>query len=553
MEKELDPVEMDFDLSELETLLADYPTEEAKPTETAAEETAPSPQKKPAFQLPKLPFKAPGRKPLLYVGIGAAALIVCILLGLLIGRALDPYDNRILPNTTLGGIPIGGMTRMEAYKTVKAATGSTFSQQPMTVTLPDDTLSLTPENTKAKLKVWSAVKAAYNYGRKGTEEQKQAAVEASALGGSTIDMLPYLKIDQEYIRSQLEAYADQFNVSHTEFSYKLTGEQPKLQEDLYDPDAPVQTLELTLGTPKEELDVDAVLAQILNAYSFNTLSLTIDSIPYQTTPEDPDLAALNEEFYIEPVNTTLDMNTYHQVPGSYGYSIDLEAAETLLSQAEYGDTVSIPMAYVKPEILGDEAYFRDELGYCETKHTNNENRNTNLRLACAALDGLILQPGEEFSFNGTVGQRTKEKGYKPAAAYSGYNTVDAIGGGVCQVSTTIYNSALLADMEIIFRINHGYRSGYIGIGLDATVSWPNPDFQFKNSFHFPVMVKAEVSDGYVKIKLLGTDEKDYYVKMTSGYSDDDTHYYAWSYKSKYSKETDELISKEKEAYSSYMK
>lgn len=553
MSEELFSAEEDFDLSDLDSLLADYPSEENSSTEEVSKEDSPKPQKKTAFQLPKLSMNLTGKKSLLYAAIGAGALILCILAGLLIGRAMDPYDSRILPNTTLGGIPVGEMTRMEAYKAVKDATQNTFSQQTMIVTLPDGAIYLAPENTKAKLKVWSAVTAAYNHGRKGTDEQKQAAVEASCANGSAIDMLPFLKLNQEHIRSQLEAYAAQFNVAHTELSYQLTGQQPNLREDLYDPNAPVQTLELTLGTPKEELDVDAVLAEILNAYSFNTFSLTIDAIPHQTTPKAPDLDALYQEFYIEPVNTTLDMASYQQVPGSYGYAIDLEAGKALLSQAEYGDTISIPMTYVKPEILGDEAFFRDELGYCETKHTNNENRNTNLRLACAALDGYILQPGEEFSFNGIVGQRTKEKGYKPAAAYSGYNTVDAIGGGVCQVSTTVYNAALLADVEIIFRVNHGYRSGYIGIGLDATVSWPKPDFQFRNNFNFPIMIKAEVSDGLVKVKLMGTDEKDYYVKMTSGYSNDDTHYYSWSYKSKYDKETDELISKEKEAYSSYMK
>ena len=488
-----------------------------------------------------------------YAAIGVIALIVCIVVGLLTVRALDPYDNRILPGTTIGSIPVGGMTRLEAYKTVKDATRTTFSQETMVVTLPDGVIYLSPEHTKAKLSVLSAVTGAFDHGRKGTDEQKQAAVDASVSGGTTIDMLPYIKIDKEYIRSQLETYAAQFNVSHTELSYQLIGQKPHLQEDLYDPSEPAQTLELTLGTPREELDVDAVLAEVLEAYSFNTFALSIDSLPLLSTPKDPDLEALYEEFYIAPVDTTLDMSTYHQVPGSYGYSIDMEAARKLLSQADYGDTISIPMVCVKPEILGDEAYFRDELGYCETKHTNNENRNTNLRLGCAALDGHILQPGEAFSFNEVVGERTAEKGYMPAPAYSGTATVNSTGGGVCQLSSTLYNAALIADMEILFRVNHGFRSSYIGIGLDATVNWGGPDFQFRNNSHFPVMIKAEVSDGYVKFRLLGTDEKDYYIVMTSGYSEDGDYYTSWSYKNKYDKETGELISKEREAFSRYMK
>jgi vancomycin resistance protein YoaR len=247
------------------------------------------------------------------------------------------------------------------------------------------------------------------------------------------------------------------------------------------------------------------------------------------------------------------MSTYQQVPGAYGYALDLERAKEMLEAAQYGETISLPMTYVRPEILADEVYFRDELGYCETPHSNNANRATNLKLACASLDGLILQPGEEFSYNNTLGQRTAERGYKPAPAYSGTRLVDSIGGGICQVSSTLYCATLYADMETVFRINHGYKSSYIGLGLDATVSWGKPDFQFRNSSNFPIMLKAETTDTHVKIKILGTEVRDYYVKMTSGYTEDDDSIYCWSYKSKYDRETNELISKEKEAYSRYSK
>jgi len=543
----------DFDLASLRALLDDRPVETERPKK--AEPKPDSKKKEKKVPRPK-PFqtKANGSKKAILLSCGAiGAVLICVLLVVLIGGVMDPYGNRILPNTTIGGVPVGGMTRLEAYSALKDATASTFSETPMEVSLPGGTISLSPKDTKVKFKAWSAVSAAFRLGRKGGDEEIQAAVAASELDGNNVAMLSYLKINQDFIRTQLEAYAAEHNVAHTELSYRLTGEQPVLEEEKYTETTPTQTLELTLGTPLEEMDVDAVLSEILNAYSCNTMEVTIDSIAYQTTPKAPDLEALYKEFYIAPENTTLDMTTYQQIPGSYGYALDMEQAEKLVAEAQYGETIQIPMAYVKPEILGDEVYFREELGYCETKHTTNEDRNTNLRLACAALDGLILQPGEEFSYNGTLGERTAEKGYKPAAAYSGLNTVNSIGGGVCQVSSTLYNAVLLADMEIVFRINHGFRSSYIGVGLDATVNWGGPDFQFRNNSHFPVMIKAEVSDGFVKVWLYGTDEKDYYIKMTSGYDEDDNYVYSWSYKNKYDKETDELISKEKEAYSCYMK
>ena len=531
-----------------DTLLSVEEEPEAIPVKAPASKRSFSPKSK---KLPPAAKGASGNKGKIIALCTAAVVVLLCVGGILIPRILDPYDNRILPNTTVGGVDVGGMTRMEAYKALKEATA--FSQQAMEVTLPDGTITLSPDNTKAKFRGWKAASEAFRIGRRGTEEEKQSAYTASQGNGNHLGMLPFLELDQEYIRAQLEAYAAKNNVAHTELQYHLEGSQPPLAEEQYSESAVHQTLVLTLGTPLQELDVDAVLGVILEAYSQNTLQVTIASIEYKTTPAAPDLDAIYEEFYIPPVNTTLDMTAYRQVPGAYGYALDMDVAKELLSQAQYGETIRIPMCYVKPEILGDEAYFREELGYCETKHTNNENRNTNLTLACAAIDGLILQPGEEFSFNTTVGERTAEKGYKPAAAYSGTRTVDSIGGGVCQVSSTLYNAALIADMEIVHRVNHGFRSSYIAIGLDATVNWGGPDFQFRNNAHFPVMIKAEVSDGFVKIKLLGTDEKDYYIKMTSGYDEDDNYYYSWSYKNKYDKETDELISKEREAYSSYMK
>jgi len=244
------------------------------------------------------------------------------------------------------------------------------------------------------------------------------------------------------------------------------------------------------------------------------------------------------------------------------------------------ETVQIPMEYVKPDILGDEVYFRDVLGECKTPHTNNENRNENLRIACSRLNGLILQPGEELSYNETLGQRTKENGWKPAPAYSGTTLVDSYGGGICQVSSTLYYCTLLSDLEIVSRINHGFPATYIDLGMDATVSWGGPHFSFKNSTNYPIRIEAKVEDGYVKIQLIGTDEKDYYIEMEyeligsqspetiykeyypdngEGYKDGDVitsaykGYTVRTYKLKYDKETDELIIREEDRVSKYKK
>ena len=257
--------------------------------------------------------------------------------------------------------------------------------------------------------------------------------------------------------------------------------------------------------------------------------------------------------YISPVDDSLNMETYEVIPGAYGYRFDMAKARKLINKADFGETLYIPMELEEPEIFGDKVYFRDVLGHCETKHTDDENRNHNLTLACASMNGIILQPGETFSYNDTLGQRTKENGYRRAGAYSGWELVQSYGGGICQGSSTLYCAALYADLEIVQRKNHGYKVGYLDAGLDATVNWGGPDFQFRNNTHFPVKIAAEVSDGFVKVTILGTEERDYYVEMETEAKWGNDAIYAKSFKCKYDRATGELLSRDLEAKSTYMR
>lgn len=467
----------------------------------------------------------------------------------------DPYGCRIADGVTIAGLDVGGMTQGEARKALKQAAEDVLNGQSLVVNLPEASISLSPSDVHLQLDCRKAVKDAYAVGRGAAGDDSQTAAQDPQY---QLGLLPYLTYDAAYIQETLEDYARQYDTVLTQPGCRAEGAMPDLSVRNHQEDVPCQTLLLTLGTPEAHLDVASALAQITGIYdqafaaaAVGSYHVTVEVVP-TAVPEEPDWDAIYEEFSIPAVDDTLDMQTFQPVPGSYGCRFDLDAAKKMAENAAWGDTVSIPMEYVEPEILGEAVYFRDVLGSCETKHNNNENRNTNLCLLCAALDGVVLEPGQEFSYNDTLGERTAEKGYKPAPAYSGNRLTDAIGGGVCQGSTTLYNCVLLADLEVVFRACHGAAVSYVPIGLDAAVNWGTTDFQFRNSSHFPIKITAEVSDGYVKMQILGTDEKDYYIEMTSGYDDsDDAVIYAVSYKNRYDKETGELISKDREAFSTY--
>lgn len=138
-----------------------------------------------------------------------------------------------------------------------------------------------------------------------------------------------------------------------------------------------------------------------------------------------------------------------------------------------------------------------------TQTTDDRDRNTNVRLACEAVNGTAVLPFQLFSFNAATGQRTEQKGYRPAAAIAGGTTVDEIGGGVCQVSSTLFNAAAMAGLEIRERSPHTWPSGYVDKGRDATVNWPNLDFTFVNDRDTPVYIIAEYHNRTCTVNLYG--------------------------------------------------
>jgi len=502
-----------------------------------------------------------------------------IVVGVLAFRnTADPYEGKILDNVSIAGIDVGGLTKSQAEDVIHSATDHTFTQQEMVVQIADDYFRLSPTDTGAELNVKAVVKAAYDYGRTGSQAQKEAAIRNAQSNGHIIALLPYLELDSDFIRQTITDYAAGFTSTYTSPEWKLEGEMPDLTVPEEGAPEPVcQNLVITMGTPGIGINVEKLYTDILDAYSFNRFLVQYAEPDPDMLPAAPDLQAIYDECYIAPVDASMDQNTYEPIPGSYGYEFDLQQAKALVDAAGYGETLSVPMRLIVPGVEEESLLFQDILGYSETPHNQNENRNHNLRLVCQILDGMILDPGEEFSYNDSVGERTAARGFKAAPAYSGTELVDSIGGGVCQGSSTLYYSALMADMEIIFRVNHGFSVSYIPMGLDATVNWGGPDLKFRNSSNYPIQIKAEVSGGYMKMWIMGTDERDYYIKLDyeiaqyiepdevieehgpdSGYTDGQilsggtAGYIVRSYKYRYNKLTDELISKDFVALSSYM-
>ena len=178
--------------------------------------------------------------------------------------------------------------------------------------------------------------------------------------------------------------------------------------------------------------------------------------------------------------------------------------QSALSAKQFDKVITVSASEVQPEYSTAAAKQKYKtIGTYTTNTTSNSKRNTNIRLAAAALNGTIVGPGQEVYFNDTVGQRTEAKGYQGAAAYNNGEVVQEIGGGVCQVSTTLYNAALKAGMKISMRRSHTFEPSYVTPGMDATVSWGGPDFRFINTSSSAIGIKASYSNQTVTVSIYG--------------------------------------------------
>lgn len=523
--------------------------EEPEPQETQAPQDAPMP-KKPQVGKKKMPPKTGGFWKKLGIGtaIAAAVALACALGIPAVTRIMDPYNGQIVSDVSVGGVEIGGLTKGEAKKALQAAFGEQFSQKTMEINFseagtvleklniryPANSLLISPEESHAKLDAAAAVKAAYALGRTDLD------------GSRTMSLLPYLGLDEAAIRSVADGYAQQLAQLYQDSSYTVQGTAPDVTN--YDESTPCQTVTLFRGYPGIEIDADALYNEILEGYNTGSFAVSYQGTVSAKKPVSPDLEGLWEQTRLAPKDPSVDLTSYQVIPGVHGYEFDLAEAKQQFQNLAYGESTLISLHYTDPEIADEDAYFQDVLGHCETPHGDNENRNGNLRKACGMLDGLVLQPGQELSYNEALGPRTKELGWLPAPAYSGTKLVDSPGGGICQVSSTLYLASVYSELTIVERRNHGYPVSYIPLGMDATVSWGFADLKIRNDSPMPVKIQAEESDGYVRISILGTETRDYDVEMSYTVGGR----YVRTYMSKIDKETGEVISKEPYALSGYM-
>lgn len=517
--------------------------------------------------------------------ISVCAAVLVLLIGLIIGMIVlagSPKDDgRILSNVYAGNVNLSGMTLEEAKNALHLATDNTFSKTDMVVKLPDTSIVLSPEDTKAALDVDAVAQAAYDYGRTGSASDLKKAKEAAKKNSYTIPLLPYLDLNLAYIQSTITDFCNSYSSQMTEPTVTITGDRPAYDAEHPDLKVQHQVLTIVMGTPEYILDDGDIYDHVLDAYSMNELTVVYKA-PNLTEPGKPDAEAIFQTHCMKPENATIDPTTLEVIPEVYGYGFDVKDLQSQIDQAEYGQTIELTLEFLMPAIkvedLGEDM-FRDVLGqYTAESNLKSAERDKNIANAIAKLQDFVIKEGEEFSFNDTLGKLSIRNGYSkaPVSQYNG----SIMGGGISQVASALYYCALNANLDIIERHNHKYQIDFCELGLDAYVDGSSYDLRFRNSTGSPIRILASVEGGQVTVALTGVNSLNYDIKLTAktvsekapqilyqyvdkdnvlGQKDGDilqegiTGYDVDVYMDKYDRETGELLSSLQVSTSAYVK
>lgn len=430
-------------------------------------------------------------------------IIACIFFTLsTIFAILNRDSNLIVNGISIQGVDVSGLTKEEAQEKITNVFASSLGAD-VTLLHNGEEIKLSPADIYASFDIEGAVELAYQIGRTGNIFKQNYEIVAAF--ASNYNILPGF------------SYAPQL------LEEKVTQIEENLPDFVIQPSYFVENNELKIQNGKSGVVVDhkALSDQII--YTLHNLENETAQIEIPTIATEPNVINIDEiykEVYKAAVDAHYTKEPMAVYPSSTGidFNISIEEAKTML--AEPKDEYIIPLKVVYPEVTTNDLpaeAFPDLLATYTTRFsTSNYNRSTNIRLAVQKINGVVLMPGESFSYNEVVGKRTVARGFKVAAVYSNGEVSQGVGGGICQVSSTLYNSVLLSNLEVTERRNHTFNTGYVPAGQDATVSWGGPDFKFKNNRNYPIRIVSSVSGGSVTTQIYGLkQDTDYDVKVTS--------------------------------------
>ena len=426
------------------------------------------------------------KKMCIITSIVSVLILVLVAFGAYLAAILT--SDRIYDGVYIGELSVGSMTKEEAKAKI-ADFYQIANEENLALICKEEERVLPIVSLEAALDVDKTVESAFSVGRDGALFDRLGTIFDVRNNPSVLPI--EVTLNEEILTETIQSIAAVCDEPEQENNFEITENE----------------LIVTRGhSGKRIITEDAIAAAkpALTKHASHTVTLSLAEINPTVLNADYIATeicgeALDAEYKIENYKISI-------TDEKIGVSMDLAEAERCIAAAE-SDIIRIPVTTTKPNVTAEmlkNSLFSDQLSaYSTTYNAGDKNRSHNIALAASSINEIVLAPGDVFSYNDIVGPRTTARGYRMAHVYVNNRTTDGIGGGICQVSSTLYNAVVLADLEIVTRKNHSLPVSYVPMGRDATVSYGSIDFKFKNNTDQPVKLVARASAGKMAVQLYG--------------------------------------------------
>ena len=426
-----------------------------------------------------------------------AIISIILIIGIVfstIFALLNINNQKIISGVSIKGVEVSGLTKEEAISKLKTIYQEKKEKE-IDIKYEDYETSLNPTLMEVNYEIEKAVDEAYLIGKGDNIFVNNYDILFTLIGKKNLDV--NMTLNEEIAKQTIEDAGVNLPGIVIESSYAI-------EDD-----------ELIITKGKEGICIDKELLLNKVKEKLNDINANDDyiEIPVKNKVPDPiSIEKIHEEIYKEAQDAYYTKNPFTVYPEVEGVDFNIEEAKKTLEEER--EEYVIKLTITKPKVtisqIGTEA-FPDQLSTFTTRYdVSDVNRTTNLRIACQKINGKVVLPGETFSYNQALGPRTAAAGYKNAKVYEAGQVVDGIGGGICQISSTLYNAILMANLETVERRNHQFVTSYLPAGRDATVVYGMTDFKFKNTRQYPVRIAASEKNGIATVSIYGIKEENEY-------------------------------------------
>jgi len=440
------------------------------------------------------------------IGLSVFIAVVLLFFVFTVVRTLS-YD-RVFDGIYVNEVSVSHMTREELQEYIDERFGKPLGEITIDVHAGQNKWQLNAKELEIQFDKEAIVDSIYNVGRGGNVFKRLSDI--NLVKSENLYLNPFADAENKlvtYNETAIEQLADKIV---KDAAAEVVQHQVRIEGDS------VSIVAGTNGYTFEKTAVKNAILESINRLESNSLDITQAATVVK--PNNIDVESYISQINKAPVNASFSKNGNKELvvsPSEYGFSVDRAALEAVAAKLEEnpGKSFEVAVTKIKPEINASDLkidQFNEVLGEASTNYStgsSNANRNTNLEIATNFLNGIILLPGEQFSFNQLLGDTTAAKGYKPAAGYSAQGVVPTYGGGVCQVSTTLYNAVINSvALSVKERWNHSYTVDYVPRGLDCMINYNTNDFKFVNNSKYPIKIVGTCSKGKLSYKITGVNE-----------------------------------------------